>query len=175
MIQVVRMDHPFDDMLPDFLVNSNRTNDTLPDHVHSSNNLGIEEVTPILNTLENPNPIFIGDFVEFDLKFNVNTSGYVYLRTDDPYANSEFGIASVTRSDGKSLLKDNVWRTQKWLRYDDAPDVYETFIHLFDVNSNGEYHVIYTRVTGTTGTTGTTATTATTGTTGWTEHIYRVN
>jgi hypothetical protein len=75
---------------------------------------------------------------------------------DDPYPNMEFGLASVIRSDGSHLPRENCWRTSRIVRYQFEADVEEKFLHLFDYNSTGIYHVILTRDYGTTGTTGTT-------------------
>jgi hypothetical protein len=106
--------------------------------------------------------------VNYDIHFVLpdEEEGCIYLRVEDPYPDVQFGVYATTRSDGHVLPKDNAWRTYRILRFNDSPNIEEKYIHLFDCQSTGQYHIELRREYGTTGTTGTTATTGTTGSTG---------
>lgn len=63
--------------------------------------------------------------------------GFVYARLPDPYSGGKV-IYSAMRNDGKTIKSDNIWLSKS--RDDQSWDY---FIDLFDVNTTGEYTVVF--------------------------------
>ncbi|MGA1823703.1 MAG: Ig-like domain-containing protein [bacterium] len=61
----------------------------------------------------------------------------IYVRLPDP-AKGNCPLSSVTRSDGKMLLRENFW-----ISYERENHQWNAYLNLFDINSTGSYTVHY--------------------------------
>lgn len=133
----VRVDSPSDDGLPDFLVNETFDAKFLPDILYFSNGTTAPVKAVTTGTFDAP-----ATPTDLSVKLQATVStGWTYLRLADP-ANGQFQISKVTRSDGKVIRLDNVWRTDRTFPATGKP-TYENNLHLLDFNSTGSYTVTY--------------------------------
>ncbi len=137
---VVRVDVPADDGLPDFLVNDLPDGEDLPDTIHSSDNT-VLDVSAVTSGIVD-GPPSMGD-LEVSLSATTPT-GWVYLRADNPAADTYFTLDRVERSDGREILMgDNVWTTHRIQRPEGQASYTEDFLHLVDFDSTGSYTLVY--------------------------------
>jgi len=133
----VRVDSPTDDGLPDFLVNGTFDAKFLPDILYLSNGTTAPVKAVTTATVDAP-----ATPTDLSVKVQATVStGWTYLRLADP-ANGQFQISKVTRSDGKVIRLDNVWRTDRTFPATGKP-TYENILHLLDFNSTGSYTITY--------------------------------
>ncbi len=72
------------------------------------------------------------------ISVDVNQSGFVYIRLDDP-SEGEFELTSVQRISGAVNLPDeNSWQTVRNIRLEGQPTFVESRIHLFDYISESD-------------------------------------
>ncbi|MHB8836569.1 MAG: OmpL47-type beta-barrel domain-containing protein [Candidatus Methylomirabilia bacterium] len=62
-----------------------------------------------------------------------------YAKLSDPLGGQKV-VKSVTRSDGKIMVKDNVWLSK---RRNEVTKAWEHFFHLFDSDTTGSYTVVF--------------------------------
>ncbi|MGB5593786.1 MAG: Calx-beta domain-containing protein, partial [Crocosphaera sp.] len=125
----VRVDHPTDDQLPDFLVNDIADDNFYPDTLYFS-----DGNTAPVNVLTDATTTVHGQTVTITTTVD---QGWTYLRLDDP-TNGELKITQVLRDDGTPLRSDNFWTSDRTFPESGRP-VYEDILHLLDYhNSSGE-------------------------------------
>jgi hypothetical protein len=125
----VRVDHPTDDQLPDFLVNDIADDNFYPDTLYFS-----DGNTAPVNVLTDATTTVNGQTVTITATVD---QGWTYLRLDDP-TNGELKITQVLREDGTALRLDNFWTSDRTFPATGRP-VYEDILHLLDYhNSSGE-------------------------------------
>jgi hypothetical protein len=66
------------------------------------------------------------------------TAGPLYVQLHDPY-NGTKAVGKMTRSDGKTILTENVWLSKKR----DANNVLQYYFNLFDADSTGVYNIAF--------------------------------
>ncbi|WP_289030694.1 hypothetical protein [uncultured Paraglaciecola sp.] len=76
------------------------------------------------------------DFVEYQLSAP-ETDGFLYAKFSDPFSGTK-QVGSFLRNDGKAIPSENVWFSQH--RKEDTS--WEYFLHIFDVNSSGQYQLV---------------------------------
>ncbi|YCM46201.1 CARDB domain-containing protein [Verrucomicrobiaceae bacterium 227] len=132
---------PFDDGLPDFLVNDVPDFADLPDAVHLSDG-SVEPVTPLLSgSAPAPNALQLSVTLTTD-----TTGGWVYVRVPDP-GDGNFRLTSVVRSDGRVLPIDvNAWATDRTFIGLGQKPIRENNLHLFDHDTTGSYTLTYVEV-----------------------------
>ena len=152
---VVRVTAPADDGKPDFLTIEAANPNTLPDTVWDSADGSTAPVTALSSASDDsgPLPLFITDGPVTNANLTVHliapvtTSGFVYLRTDDP-GGSVYQLTGVTRSDGKAIaLGDNAWTTHRTIRLKNQAPYAQSRLYLFDSGSTGLYTLTYAPVT----------------------------
>jgi beta propeller repeat protein len=81
----------------------------------------------------------------FQVTLSADKPGWSYLRMDDP-GQARFSIASVQRSDGKTLNPNNYWTN---IRYTQIGNIKQTFLNIFDLVdlNNYTYTVTYAQTT----------------------------
>jgi hypothetical protein len=132
LVGLVRNDLPGRDGRRDFLARPNG-GDTLALFESGGADTPVEDVSPqsILELLDQS-----ADEQTYELTFP-NVSGPVYAVLPDPTGgNGE--ISSVWRSDGKQLLPVNYWTRPSKIEGE-----WVSRMHLFDVNSTGDYQITY--------------------------------
>lgn len=118
-------DQPGRDSLKDFLADTDRDEDMLPDALYESEG----NVLPV-NTLTNATVSGApGAGGSFSINLIADRTGWGYVRLDDP-GQARLGIASVVRSDGKILNTNNYWTN---IRYEKFTNNKRTFLNLFDL------------------------------------------
>ncbi|MCP4485973.1 MAG: hypothetical protein GY820_01390, partial [Gammaproteobacteria bacterium] len=80
-----------------------------------------------------------GSEVVYDLSIPV-AAGLSYARITDPFSGQKV-ITSALRSDGKTILLDNVW-TSKTRNRDTSPPTWEYWVNIFDSSTTGSYSVV---------------------------------
>ena len=130
------------DTRPDFLTNENHQEDTLPDTVWFSDgtnapvSVSANSATAGARTLDSP---------EMTLTADAST-GYSYTSVVIP-TDPGFRLLRAIRSDGKTIeLGANLWVTDRTFAERAQRPVYETRVHLFDLDSTGEYTLIFEAV-----------------------------
>jgi Ca2+-binding RTX toxin-like protein len=138
LIRKVRVNHPTDDNLPDFLVNDVFDANFDPDTLYFSN--GTKAPVNVIRSVTADGVVNIDD-LEIQLTATT-TQGWSYLRLNDP-GSGQFQIKKVLRSDGSELRTDNYWTTDRTFPATGRP-IAENILHLLDFNSTGTYTVLYT-------------------------------
>ena len=141
MTHVIRVDLPYDDQMPDFLVNDILDPDSYPDTIYTSGNYTLP--VNLATGISIDGPPVEGD-LEVQLTATVPT-GWAFFRLDDPAGNgSEFVLERILRSDGREILLDeNAWTTHRILRPEGEPEIPEHHLHLIDSDSTGSYTLFY--------------------------------
>nr|XP_006822956.1 PREDICTED: uncharacterized protein LOC100371179 [Saccoglossus kowalevskii] len=133
LLHLVRINHPIDDGITDFLVSDMIDAQNLPDHVYSSEDGHVFDVRAVNLTLDGKigQMYGIGDYRIAEVAVNVTDQGWLYVRvalenriplTDFPLVYAVFGESDVL------LLEFNVWTTTH---------IYsQELLHIFDYNSN---------------------------------------
>jgi beta propeller repeat protein len=125
------------DPLKDFLADTDRDENMLPDALYESEG----NVLPV-NTLTNATVIGgAGPGGSFSVNLAADRTGWGYVRLNDP-GQALLPIASVVRSDGKILNPNNYWTN---IRYEKITNNKRTFLNLFDLVdlANYTYTVTY--------------------------------
>ncbi|KAF0094831.1 MAG: hypothetical protein E1N59_1566 [Puniceicoccaceae bacterium 5H] len=123
-------DEPGRDDILDFLADTDRDEQRLPDALYETNG----NVLPV-NHLDDA---AIGDPLvgrTFTVDLSADTEGWGYLRLDDP-GQARYGIESVVRSDGKELDPHNFWTN---VRYDPNDNHKITYLNILDRVEIGSY------------------------------------
>ncbi|MDJ0660362.1 MAG: Ig-like domain-containing protein, partial [Crocosphaera sp.] len=132
----VRVDHPEDDQLPDFLVNDIADDNFYPDTLYFS-----DGNTAPVNVLTTATTTVDGQTITVTATVD---QGWTYFRLDDP-TNGELKITQVLRDDGTALRSDNFWTSDRTFPESGRP-IYEDILHLLDYHdSSGE--ITYTLTT----------------------------
>ena len=138
LIHLVRIEHPDDDQLDDFLVNDVIDEDELPDALYDSSNgfYYLPVVVSQIKTFEivktETRQTSIYTFVNLSVSISSNNTD-VYGYTREVNNITELPLIQVTRSDGKQImLEKNAWLTSY---YHD-----ENYLHIFDFYKNISTH-----------------------------------
>lgn len=133
----VLIDLPGRDGLKDFLADTDRDENMVPDAAYESEG----NILPV-NYLTNAAIVgAAGPGGSFTVNLTANRTGWGYLRLNDP-GQAVLPIASVVRSDGKILNPNNYWTN---IRYEKFTNNKRTFLNLFDLVdlANYTYTVTY--------------------------------
>ncbi|MCS7090002.1 MAG: putative Ig domain-containing protein [Limisphaera sp.] len=142
MIRMIQAGPPFEDGLPDFLVNDLADTWDLPDTLWlsdgSSNAVAVVTNATVTGALSLDN-------LQVTLRAEL-PPGWSYLRVRDP-ADGRYQLTAVRRSDGRWLAVTNnfssVWITDRTFLGMGKRPRRENILHLLDHNSTGEYTLIY--------------------------------
>ncbi|MCX7868257.1 MAG: hypothetical protein N2438_14245, partial [Limisphaera sp.] len=142
MIRMVQAGGPFEDGLPDFLVNDIADTRDLPDTLWlsdgSSNAVALVTNATVSGT---PGPGNLQVTLRADLP-----PGWSYLRVPDP-ADGRYQLVAARRSDGVLIPATNsfpnVWVTDRTFLGMGKRPRYENILHLLDFDSPGQYTLIY--------------------------------
>ncbi len=121
-------DEPGRDRIRDFLADVDRDPEMLPDTLFESDGT-ILPVNHLQRVTVNP---FTGP-LSFTVDLEADFAGWGYMRMEDP-GQANLQIASVTRSDGKTLNRHNYWTH---VRYRPSDNKRLAFLNLFDRVENG--------------------------------------
>lgn len=141
ILHEVLVDLPGRDTIKDFLADTDRDENMLPDAIYENNG----NILPV-NTLTNF--VLVGEpaaGATLTLNLNAEIAGWGYIRANDP-AQGKLPIASIVRSDGKILNTNNYWTNT---RYTKINNVRLDFLNILDLVDLGNYS--YTITYGTTG------------------------
>jgi len=139
MNRLVQAGPPFDDGLPDFLVNDVADSRDLPDTLWlsdgSSNHVAVATNASVSGTLS---PLNLQVELSADLP-----GGWAYLRVPDP-ANGLYRLVGVQRSDNVVIrVETNAWVTDRTFIGQGRRPARENILHLLDYNSTGQYTLLY--------------------------------
>ncbi|MGC8743842.1 MAG: hypothetical protein ACP5T0_08190 [Verrucomicrobiia bacterium] len=141
ILHEVLVDLPGRDNIKDFLADTDRDENMLPDAIYENNG----NILPV-NTLTNFTLAGeAGAGATLTLNLNAEIAGWGYMRANDP-AQGKLPIASIVRSDGKILNTNNYWRNT---RYTKVNNVRLDFLNILDLVDLGNYS--YTITYGSTG------------------------
>jgi beta propeller repeat protein len=133
----VMNDEPGRDRILDFLADTDRDTDMLPDTLYETDGATL----PVNHLID---ATVSGSVAANDVTVTLHADreGWGYMRLDDP-AQARYPILRVTRSDGKILHPRNVWTNIRYRRTDNQK---LTYLNLFDRVQNGQsytYAVTY--------------------------------
>ena len=122
-------DEPGRDDILDFLADTDRDEERMPDALYESNG----NVLPVNTVVDTE----VGELQgrEFTVTLRPDAEGWGYARLEDP-GQAKYGIEEVVRSDGKVLSLHNVWTN---IRYSPVTNEKLTFLNIFDRLEIGEY------------------------------------
>ncbi|MFN7137925.1 MAG: hypothetical protein ACK4UN_01155, partial [Limisphaerales bacterium] len=124
-------DQPGRDSIRDFLADTDRDPEQIPDALYESQG----NILPV-NYLTNAVVVgSAGGGGSFQVTLNSDRTGWGYMRLTDP-GQSKFRLASVVRSDGKTLNTNNVWTN---IRYQKGSNTKLTYLNIFDLVDLGQY------------------------------------
>ncbi len=148
LIQPVRSQEPGADDLPDFLTDEKSGADDpnesdslpqffdLPDTLHLSDNT----VSPVRNvidaTVQGTGP------ASATIAANVPGDGWRYIVVDDPFGGVR-PVTQIRRSDGRVLVSENVWQTDRIFQPAGNNVVYRARLHLLDKGGSGQYELSF--------------------------------
>ena len=134
-------DQPGRDSLKDFLAITDNNADLIPNALYESEG-NILPVNYLTNTAIVGTASAGGSF---QVTLSADKPGWSYLRMDDP-GQARFSIASIQRSDGKTLNPNNYWTN---IRYTQIGNIKQTFLNIFDLVdlNNYTYTVTYAQTT----------------------------
>ncbi|GAA5115396.1 hypothetical protein JIN84_20475 [Luteolibacter yonseiensis] len=130
-------DEPGRDRLLDFLADTDRDENMIPDALYETDG----SILPV-NHLQDATISGATGAANAVVTLNADREGWGYMRLDDP-AQALFGIQSVVRSDGKVLNPRNVWTNIRYRRTDNQK---LTYLNIFDRVQNGQtytYSITY--------------------------------
>lgn len=127
-------DEPGRDDILDFLADTDRDDERMPDALYESNG----NVLPVNTVVDAEAGALQGR--EFTVTLRPDAEGWGYARLDDP-GQAKFGIEEVVRSDGKVLNLNNVWTN---IRYDPQTNEKLTYFNILDRLEIGEYNYTVT-------------------------------
>lgn len=136
----VMNDEPGRDRILDFLADTDRDDDRIPDTLYETDGA----VLPVNHLTQATIDGSLGAG-NITVHLNADREGWGYIRLDDP-AQSRYKIDRVTRSDGKVLHPNNAWTNFRYRRSDNQK---LTFLHILDRVENGQsytYTVTYQAV-----------------------------
>jgi len=124
----VMNDEPGRDRILDFLADTDRDPEMLPDTLYETDGA----VLPVnhLTDVEVTGSVAAGNV---SVRLNADREGWGYMRLDDP-AQARYPIRQVVRSDGKVLHARNVWTN---IRYRKTDNQKLTYLNLFDRVESG--------------------------------------
>ena len=130
-------DEPGRDRILDFLADTDRDPEMLPDTLYETDG----SVLPVnhLTNVQTTGSVAAGNVT---VELSSDREGWGYMRLDDP-AQARYPIQQVVRSDGKVLDSRNVWTN---IRYRKSDNQKLTYLNLFDRVENGRsysYSVAY--------------------------------
>lgn len=133
----VMNDEPGRDRILDFLADTDRDSEMLPDTLYETDGA----ILPVNHLLD---ATILGSVGAGNVTVNLNADreGWGYMRLEDP-AQARYGIQRVVRSDGKVLHPRNVWTNIRYRRTDNQK---MTYLNIFDRVLNGQsytYSVTY--------------------------------
>jgi hypothetical protein len=136
LVREVLNDQPDRDEVLDFLADTDRDPEMLPDALYESEGF----VLPVNHLPSASVGPWGGPGQTVTVTVDVDKSGWGYVRVADP-AQARLPLQSVVRGDGKQLDGNNVWSSY---RYDDD-NTRRNHLHLFDLLPLGEasYEVTY--------------------------------
>ena len=142
---IVRIVDPADDGKPDFLYYStdplSTDLDPVPDTVWSSD--GTTAPTTPLLTSSSDSLVSNANLTVHLTVPSTPSSGFVYIRADDPGQNL-YSLTGVVRSDGKVIrLGENAWTTHRIIRLKGQNPFPQNRLYIFDDNSTGSYTLTY--------------------------------
>ena len=129
----VRNDLPGRDDLLDFLADTDRDGDQIPDTLFETDC----NIIPV-NHLQDAT--VTGNTSNAEVQVTADREDWIYVRVTDP-GQARFDIARIVRSDGKVLDENNYWTN---FRFDPATNARLNFLHIFDFVSLGEYRYFVT-------------------------------
>ncbi|MBI1842112.1 MAG: cadherin repeat domain-containing protein [Verrucomicrobia bacterium] len=139
MIHLVQAPGPFEDGLPDFLVNDIGDPENLPDTLYFSDRT--TQPVQVARDASWDGPVNSGRLaVQMTATM---PSGWCYLLVDDP-GDGDFILRQVVRSDGVEIaMNTNVWTTDRTFIGGGRRPRLEHVLHLLDFNSTGKYTLYY--------------------------------
>ncbi len=139
MNHLVEAQPPFDDGLPDFLVNDVEDENDYPDTLHLSDG----SVAPVTVVEEAQ---ILGDLGESSRSVSISAAmpaEWGYLRVAEP-SDGAMRLMRVLRSDGVEIpLDTNAWVTDRTFVGMGLRPVYENILHIFDYGGTGVYTLFY--------------------------------
>jgi len=127
LIHSVRAFHPWDDGMPDFLVNDIEDPGDMPDTLYLSD--GTIELVDLAGGAGTDG---IVDRDDREIELTVDMSeGWSYLRLPDP-GGSDYLLAAVVRSDDSQLPLENFWQTDRTFIENGQRPIDEDNLHLLD-------------------------------------------
>jgi beta propeller repeat protein len=129
-------DQPGRDRITDFLADTDRDTDQIPDTLFESEG----QVVPV-NYLTGASIASTNAGAgTFQVNLNADHAGWGYIRLNDP-GQAKLRIAGVVRSDGKILNTNNFWTN---IRYEKVTNNKLTFFNIFDLVDLGTYSYVVT-------------------------------
>ncbi len=131
ILHEVLVDLPGRDSIKDFLADTDRDPNMLPDAIYENNG----NILPV-NTLTNF--VLTGEpaaGATLTLNLTADIAGWGYMRINDP-AQGRLPIQSIVRSDGKILNTNNYWLNTRYARIN---NVRSDFINILDLVDLGNY------------------------------------
>lgn len=134
IVHEVLNDQPGRDDLLDFLADTVKDDELIPDTLYESDC----NVLPVNRLSE----VSLVEFNNYTARISAraNFENWVYFRLDDP-AQGKYDIVSVVRSDGKVLNNHNYWIN---VRYDPRTNAKLTYLNIFDFVALGDYEYTVT-------------------------------
>jgi hypothetical protein len=121
-------DQPGRDTLLDFLADTDRDENMIPDAIYESEG----NILPVNQLL---NATISGSGLNYQVSLDADREGWGYIRLTDP-GQSRLRIVSVVRSDGKILNPHNAWTN---FRYDPSSNARLDYLNLLDLVQLGSY------------------------------------
>lgn len=139
MTRMVETQGGLADGKPDFLVNDDPDDRYLPDHLYLSDGT-VQPVSVVEGAVADGEP---GPLRSEVLVRATVPAGWVYLRILEPSMGG-LPLRRVVRSDGTELPLDKLfWVTDRTFGPGGTRPVYESILHVLDLNSTGEYRLMY--------------------------------
>jgi beta propeller repeat protein len=124
-------DQPGRDNIRDFLADTDRDSDMIPDALYESEG----NVLPVNHLKEAEVLGSAGQGGAFQVRLTADRAGWGYIRLTDP-GQARLRIESVIRNDGKILNPRNYWTN---LRYEPGSNRRLEYLNIFDLVELGEY------------------------------------
>ena len=133
----VMNDQPGRDRIKDFLTDTDRDEDIVPDALYESegNVLPVNYLTLATNSATS-----VGPGGSFFVDLQADKASWGYMRLTDP-GQARLRIQSIVRQDGKVLNTNNFWTN---IRYTRVGNVRQNFLNIFDLVDLGPYRYTVT-------------------------------